>query len=69
MEMEERIARLKKLAMTNYEQGGHWFIECWDKKDWVEFVEACDRHNRPDDVCLREMWEHKESVAEDIRNS
>jgi hypothetical protein len=36
---EDWIEKLKKLAMDNYENGGDTMIECWDKSDWLEFIQ------------------------------
>lgn len=63
------MEQLKKLALDKYEEGGHWFVECWEDKDWFEFIDACDRHWRPYDVCLLEMMEAKESYARDVQNA
>lgn len=37
--MEEQIKRLKELAMKNYQNGGDFVVECWDRRTFVEFIE------------------------------
>lgn len=33
-----KMEELKKYALSNYEAGGHWMVECWEDDDWKEFI-------------------------------
>lgn len=32
---------MKKFAIQHYNEGGDFFVECWDKKDYEEYCEEC----------------------------
>lgn len=67
--MEYFINLLKKHAMEHYEEGGHWMVECWDRKDWEKFVLNCDAYWRPYVECLDELMGLKQSYAFEIENA
>jgi len=41
---EEIIAKIKKIALKNYENGGDVFIECYDSRDWDEYFDQCNQY-------------------------
>jgi len=46
LSMEQRVAKLKQHALDNYEDGGDAFHECWDDKDYIEFINECDEKGK-----------------------
>lgn len=66
LEKTRYVAKLKKLAMENYEKGGHRAIECWDANDWMEFVSRGDKSPVVEFRKLMKLWNDQE---EDIRGT
>jgi len=58
---------LEDYAMRNYEAGGHWVVESFEKADYDEYLaQAKGRVNRAKRL-LKEFWELKEELCRDVR--
>lgn len=53
----ETLRALEQYAVDNYEAGGHWVVECFDRKDYLNIIErtGCDLNEGK--VLLRAHWE------------
>jgi hypothetical protein len=53
----DKIQALEKYALDNYEAGGHWVYECFDKSDYAEYLE--EAHGNLDEAKaeLKKYWE------------
>lgn len=50
------IAILKKYAMDNYEDGGHWVVETYSNADYAEVLGRCSSLEEAKQA-LKENWE------------
>ena len=53
----EALNALEQYALDNYEAGGHWVVECFDKEDYLEIIAeaGCDLVEAK--TLLRTHWE------------
>lgn len=64
------IVKLKKIAESNYNIGFGWqsFVECYDEKDWIEFVENVssfeEAEERMKTVALNREERYREAMNE-----
>jgi len=60
---KDRIEKLEKYALDNYEKGGHWIYETHDDKDYLEIL--TERGTVPKaKKYLKETWTLRNSVYE-----
>jgi hypothetical protein len=54
--MEEKIKMLKQLALDNYNNGGDGMVECWDNKDYEQFITRCEEQGKDiKETALKDM--------------
>lgn len=53
----DKIAELEKYALDNYEAGGHWVYECFDKDDYTEYLDEADGDLGKAKQELKKYWE------------
>lgn len=46
-------------AIKNYEAGGDVFVECWDKKDFDEYIKACGPFTKTKLRRLFRIWDEQ----------
>ena len=62
----EKIQNLQEFALTNYENGGHWIVECWGVEDYEELLDeegnSLVRARREMKRCWK-MWNERQKDA------
>ena len=53
----DKIATLEQYALGNYEAGGHWVYECFDKADYAEYLEEAHGDVLAAKAALKKYWE------------
>lgn len=63
--MKEMIEALKKYALDNYNEGGHWVYETHDDRDYEGLIVAT---GSLEDAMkqIKEYWELKQDMDDDI---
>jgi hypothetical protein len=66
-EMDQQSKReiLEAFASDNYENGGHWVVECFGKADYDRYIEEAKGDLKKACKALKEYWKLIEGRAKD----
>jgi hypothetical protein len=67
--MQDNIEQLKAYALANYENGGHWVVETFDDRRYIETLAKMNNDVEAAKARLKAYWRLLESVSFDIENS
>lgn len=62
------IEELKKFALDNYNEGGHWVFECFDAADYQEYLDEAGGDLDRAREALRDHWALVEEQCQAVRN-
>lgn len=60
--------KLEQYALDNYEEGGHWVVECFDRADYDLYIEEAGGDLDLALQALKEYWTLIEERAQEIRS-
>jgi hypothetical protein len=64
MTKEQIIEKAKKLALSRYNEGYDTFVECYDQKEWEEFVEGMNWTQVQDEMAqMVSLWEEQRGAT------
>lgn len=63
------IEELKKFTRENYSNGGDVMVECWDNRDWEDFMDKCKEYKKQPKRYLKEIMRIHDERRKGIENT